>query len=47
MGMTDHQFDAYLEELLDNLRGAREEIQGEAKKLDQIIHKIERRLSRP
>jgi len=48
MGMTDRQFDAYQEELLENLRSAREELRGiETVKLDKIISNIEKRLSRP
>ncbi|MCL2853080.1 MAG: hypothetical protein FWE20_08630 [Defluviitaleaceae bacterium] len=48
MGMTDRQFDAYQEELLQLLHQAREEIkEAESKTLDKLIQNIEKRLSRP
>ena len=48
MGMTDRQFDAFQEDLLELLRQAKEETKSvESKTLDKLISNIEKRLSRP
>jgi len=50
MGMTDRQFDAYLENLLARLRFAQKELAGRGEKseeLDALIESIVSQLKRP